>query len=178
MQAALFFQQLHTILPPCSKNTTPWIVCGDFNMRPNFPCYELVGNGKLSDESCQKLSPAKCKYPQLTEHKEVKIYDSIVLQNYKKNLSHPFETSKSAYKSVLGNEPVFTHYECDELFPELFGFDIMKDTLDYIWYSSNTLQANAVLEMVKEEVIKPFKACPNKFFPSDHLSLKACFQFL
>ena len=40
-------------------------------MRPNFPCYELVGNGKLSDESCEKLSPAKCKYPQMTERSEV-----------------------------------------------------------------------------------------------------------
>ena len=63
------------------------------------------------------------------------------------------------------------------MFPELFGFDIMKDTLDYIWYSSDILQVNAVLEMVEEEVIMPLKACPNEFFPSDHLSLKAYFQF-
>ena len=77
-----------------------------------------------------------------------------------------------------GSEPKFTHYECDDVFPEVFGFDMMKDTLDYIWFSSDLLQANAVLEMVDEEVIKPYWACPNKYFPSDHLALKACFQFI
>ena len=55
---------------------------------------------------------------------------------------------------------------------------MMKDTLDYIWFSSDLLQANAVLEMVDEEMIKPFHACPNKYFPSDHLPLKAFFQFM
>lgn len=72
MQAALFFQQLHDILPPYSKHNTPWIVCGDFNVRPNFPAYELVRNGRLSPESMQRLSPAKCKYPQMTENNKVR----------------------------------------------------------------------------------------------------------
>jgi mRNA deadenylase 3'-5' endonuclease subunit Ccr4 len=55
---------------------------------------------------------------------------------------------------------------------------MMIDTLDYIWFSSDLLQANAVLEMVNEDLIKPLHACPNRFFPSDHLPLKACFQFM
>lgn len=54
----------------------------------------------------------------------------------------------------------------------------MIDTLDYIWFSSDLLRANAVLEIVDEELIKPFCACPNMHFPSDHLSLKAVFQFI
>lgn len=31
--------------------------------------------------------------------------------------------------------------------------------------------------MVKESLIKPYFACPNEVFPSDHLSLKAFLQF-
>jgi mRNA deadenylase 3'-5' endonuclease subunit Ccr4 len=46
-----------------------------------------------------------------------------------------------------------------------------------MWYSSENLHVNGVLEMVNEELITPHHACPNRVFPSDHLSLKACFQF-
>ncbi|CAB4002495.1 Hypothetical predicted protein, partial [Paramuricea clavata] len=104
-------------------------------------------------------------------------YDSVVLRKHKKSLTHPFKGSKSAYKSVLGSEPTFTHYECNEDFPKMLGSEFMRDTLDYIWYSSDCLQVNGALEMVNEDLIKPHHACPNHVFPSDHLSLKACFQF-
>ena len=59
----------------------------------------------------------------------------------------------------------------------MLGDDLLKDTLDYIWYSSDSLQVNAVLEMVDEDLIEPYHACPNQVFPSDHLSLKAYFRF-
>ena len=76
-----------------------------------------------------------------------------------------------------GNEPTFTHYECNETFREILGSEMLRDTLDYIWYSADSLQVNGVLEMVHEDLIKPHHACPNRVFPSDHLSLKAYFQF-
>ncbi|XP_028407906.1 glucose-repressible alcohol dehydrogenase transcriptional effector-like [Dendronephthya gigantea] len=180
IQAAIFFQQLYEVLPQSAKHTTSWIVCGDFNMRPHFPAYELVKNGDLSDGAIEKLRPGKYEYPSLTERKEFNDSkrNNFVHKYFKENLSHPFKYSNSAYRAVLGTEPKFTHYECDDIFPDVFGFDMMKDTLDYVWFSSDSLQANAVLEMVDEEVIQPFRACPNRYFPSDHLPLKAYFQFI
>ncbi|XP_028408034.1 glucose-repressible alcohol dehydrogenase transcriptional effector-like isoform X2 [Dendronephthya gigantea] len=177
LQIALFFQQLYKILPESSKHTTPWVVCGDFNMHPDFPVYEMLRNGKLYAESIEKLNPVKWKHPDLTRQNEIVNYDSIVLRKHKKSLTHPFRDAKSAYKSVLGNEPTFTHYECSEDFAKELGSKFLIDTLDYIWYSSKSLQVNAVLEMVKEGLIKPYCACPNEVFPSDHLSLKAFLQF-
>ncbi|XP_071495606.1 uncharacterized protein [Diadema antillarum] len=50
-------------------------------------------------------------------------------------------------------------------------------TLDYIWYSSDTLCCLGVQEVVDQELIKPFWACPNQVFPSDHLLMKASFSF-
>jgi hypothetical protein len=76
-----------------------------------------------------------------------------------------------------GREPLLTHYQINKEFPRLYGFEVMKGTLDYVWYSSGTLKVNAVLQHVTEDVIKPLVACPNKYFPSDHLSMKACFGF-
>lgn len=50
-------------------------------------------------------------------------------------------------------------------------------TLDYIWFDSANLKATAALETVSKAAIAPYTGLPNKFFPSDHLSLKAHFKF-
>lgn len=73
LQLALFFQQLHKILPESLKHTTPWVVCGDFNMHPNFPVYEMLRNGKLHAESIEMLNPVKWKHPDLTRQNEVRL---------------------------------------------------------------------------------------------------------
>ena len=71
LQIALFFQQLHKILQQSSKHTSPWIVCGDFNMHPDFPVYEMLRHGKLFIDSVEKLNPAKWKYPEFVKQNEV-----------------------------------------------------------------------------------------------------------
>ena len=71
LQIALFFQQLHKILPQSSKHTSPWIVCGDFNMHADFPVYEMLRHGKLFIDSVEKLNPAKWKYPEFVKQNEV-----------------------------------------------------------------------------------------------------------
>ena len=76
MQVAIFFQQLYEVLPQSARHSTGWIVCGDFNMKPHFPAYELVKNGEISENSFEKLKPGKYKYPSLVECEEV-----ISLQN-------------------------------------------------------------------------------------------------
>lgn len=49
-------------------------------------------------------------------------------------------------------------------------------TLDYIWYSKDTLRVDAVLEMPTEEQIGPNRL-PSFSYPSDHLSLVCDFSF-
>jgi endonuclease/exonuclease/phosphatase family metal-dependent hydrolase len=79
VQAAMFFRQLYKVLPESAKHSTPWIVCGDFNMKPSFPAYELVKNGQLSESSVEKLRPGKYAYPSLTENKVVSLRQLIEL---------------------------------------------------------------------------------------------------
>ena len=43
-------------------------------MRPYYPAYELISNGKVSDEGLDKLNPYKYKYPKI-----------IVRQDYAEN---------------------------------------------------------------------------------------------
>ena len=40
-----------------------------------------------------------------------------------------------------------------------------------------TLEVTAALETVPPSDIEPYTGLPNKYFPSDHLSLKAYFKF-
>ena len=50
-------------------------------------------------------------------------------------------------------------------------------SLDYIWFSSDSLQPLSVLSVAPKSDIDPYGGLPNESFPSDHLSLKATFRF-
>ena len=178
LQISLFFQKLHEFITSLQENSpVPWIISGDFNTYPNFPLYAIISTGNVSNDGLERLNPNKYKYPQVVEKSQVREGQTVILKDGRKYLNHPLKDIKSAYKTALGREPLLTHYQINKDFPTLYGFDVMKGTLDYIWYSSGTLNVNAVLQHVKEDVITPLVACPNKYFPSDHLSMKACFGF-
>lgn len=76
--------------------------------------------------------------------------------------AHEF-SMRSAYN---GDEEVqFTNYT-----PNFQGI------LDYIWYSTNSLQVRGVLGGVDEEYLRRVPGWPNWHFPSDHLAIKAEFS--
>ena len=73
LQVSLFLQQLHKFVSSNQgTNTIPWMISGDFNMRPYYPGYELISNGKVSDEGLDKLNPYKYKYPEITKQDVVR----------------------------------------------------------------------------------------------------------
>ncbi|KAF2278492.1 uncharacterized protein EI97DRAFT_256322 [Westerdykella ornata] len=74
-------------------------------------------------------------------------------------ISHPFSL-KSSYASI--NELAFTNYT-----PNFVG------VLDYIWYSTNTLQVIGLLGEVDKDYLAKVPGFPNYHFPSDHLALFA-----
>lgn len=76
-------------------------------------------------------------------------------------MTHPFKL-KSAYGAI--GEMSFTNYTPD-----------FKDILDYVWYSSNTLNVSALLGEVDKEYLRRVPGFPNFHFPSDHVALFAEF---
>ncbi|KAF2011738.1 hypothetical protein BU24DRAFT_413361 [Aaosphaeria arxii CBS 175.79] len=74
-------------------------------------------------------------------------------------ISHPFSL-KSSYSAI--NELSFTNYT-----PGFIG------VLDYIWYSTNTLQVVGLLGDVDKDYLQRVPGFPNYHFPSDHLALYA-----
>lgn len=77
-------------------------------------------------------------------------------------MQHPFQL-KSSYASI--GELPFTNYVAD-----------FEGVLDYIWYSTNTLQVSALLGEVDKNYLERVPGFPNFHFPSDHLSLLAEFE--
>ncbi|XP_019613897.1 PREDICTED: carbon catabolite repressor protein 4 homolog 1-like [Branchiostoma belcheri] len=137
----------------------PHILCGDFNSSPFSPAYGILTRGHLAGggyEMFHALRPFK-----VSDNESKCLIDLLPSSLY----SHPSKSLKSAYAEVKGKEPDFTNY-----------MDSFVECLDYIWYSSDSVRVTAVLDMVPESAITPLTACPNKVFPSDHLSLKAVFQ--
>ncbi|KAK4553429.1 Glucose-repressible alcohol dehydrogenase transcriptional effector [Recurvomyces mirabilis] len=77
-------------------------------------------------------------------------------------ISHPF-SFKSVYSNI-GNWP-WTNYTPD-----------FREIIDYVWYSTNSLQPTGLLGEVDQEYMKRVPGFPNWHFPSDHLALFAEFQ--
>ena len=89
---------------------------------------------------------------------EKRLYGNLSRQG----MSHPFSL-RSAYHGV--GELPFTNYTP--------GF---INVIDYIWFSSNTLQVTGVLGEVDRDYLRQVPGFPNYHFPSDHISLMAEFS--
>lgn len=93
--------------------------------------------------------------------------DHKALGNYKygnftrDGMKHPF-TLKSSYGHI--DELPFTNYT-----PDFTG------VIDYIMYSTNSLQATGLLGEVDPEYLERVPGFPNQHFPSDHISLQSQF---
>jgi len=72
----------------------------------------------------------------------------------------------SAYETCNGREAQYTNYTED-----------LKGTLDYIWFSPDTLSVLAISEVDIESQLAQETALPSSARPSDHISLVCTFMF-
>eukprot|EP01080_Neovahlkampfia_damariscottae_P002907 gene2907-4750_t len=54
--------------------------------------------------------------------------------------------------------------------------EIVKRCIDYIWYTSDTLKVEQLLEIPNSDDLKDYLPCD--IFPSDHLSIQTIFNFI
>lgn len=152
------------------KNTSKIVFCGDFNLEPGFPAYEMLRYGQLSDQGHSRLKGVDyIRWDPTTTSPLEKLpaQEITALDKLKKHLVHSLETLKSGYHSVMGKEPAFTSFTGTTPY-----------TLDYIWYTENSLKVTSVVNVPNVDLITQEGGIPCQFFPSDHLSLKAFFQFV
>lgn len=130
---------------------TPYILAGDFNMKPDSGPYRLCTTGVI-DPTDQALC-----YPTPPAHDPNHTWQPTLL-----------ESVRSAYASAANShykEPDFTnHARAREDEPFI-------DTLDYIFVSSHGITVDSVLPLPhRDDVEGPF---PNESEPSDHILIAA-----
>lgn len=130
------------------RNNTdiPLLVCGDFNSTTDSSVYELLSMGRIPPD-----------HPELATYQ----YGSFT----RDGIEHPFSL-RDAYAHIHGtpDELPFTNYTP--------GF---IDTIDYLWYSTNTLEVVDLLGPPDPEYLKRVPAFPSYHFPSDHTQVMAEF---
>ncbi|KAJ8499878.1 hypothetical protein OPV22_010430 [Ensete ventricosum] len=161
--------QVHTLLKGLEKIAIsadiPMLVCGDFNTVPGSAPHSLLARGKVDP-----LHPDLAVDP----------YGILRLTN---KLSHqlPLVSAYSSFARMGGvapgveqqrrrmdpatNEPLFTNCTRD-----------FVGTVDYIFYTADSLMVESLLELLDEESLRKDTAIPSPQWSSDHIALLAQFR--
>ncbi|KAK4114838.1 hypothetical protein N656DRAFT_704784 [Canariomyces notabilis] len=128
------------------RNNTdiPLLVCGDYNSTSDSSVYELLSKGRVGPS-----------HNDFGDHQ----YGSFT----RDGVEHPF-SMRSAYVHLDGtpDELTFTNY--------VPGF---AEVIDYIWYSTNTLEVVELLGPPDRHHLKRVPGFPNYHFPADHIQIMA-----
>ncbi|KAL2134573.1 hypothetical protein VTI74DRAFT_11467 [Chaetomium olivicolor] len=128
------------------RNNTdiPLLVCGDYNSTYDSSVYELLSMGRVGPN-----------HNDFGDHQ----YGSFT----RDGVEHPF-SMRSAYVHLNGtpDELTFTNYVPN-----------FADVIDYIWYSTNTLEVVSLLGPPDKDHLKRVPGFPNFHFPADHIQIMA-----
>ncbi|KAH9508393.1 hypothetical protein Btru_055090 [Bulinus truncatus] len=147
------------LVSKAGSDLNPHIICGDFNSLFSSPGYQLARDGYLVDTNIKKLQAIQAL--ELTDDSASK----AIVNHMWGAFQHTSSNLQSAYQAVMSREPLCTTYTKSS-----YG------TLDYIFYSSLSLNVIGVQETVDDYVVRNSGGLPTSSIPSDHLSLKAVFR--
>ncbi|XP_048426421.1 carbon catabolite repressor protein 4 homolog 1-like [Pyrus x bretschneideri] len=160
--------QVHTLLKGLEKIAAsadiPMLVCGDFNSVPGSAPHTLLAMGKVDPS-----------------HPDLQVDPLNILRPLSKLIHQlPLVSAYSSFARLgvgLGmeqqrrrmdpttNEPLFTNCTRDFI-----------GTLDYIFYTADSLTVESLLELLDEESLRKDTALPSPEWSSDHIALLAEFR--
>lgn len=129
----------------------PYVLAGDFNIKPRDATYALLTQGHLSDQFADHAPP---EHPNLAE-------------SFTPTLQEPLH---SAYVAKLGAEPDFTNFAYTIRSPTDEPF---VETLDYIFCKPNAWTVLDVKALATKDQIDLNAPYPDDREPSDHVLLAA-----
>ncbi|ONK74901.1 uncharacterized protein A4U43_C03F11280 [Asparagus officinalis] len=161
--------QVHTLLKGLEKIAVsadiPMLVCGDFNSVPGSAPHTLLAMGKvdqmhpdLAVDPLNILRPATKLNHQLPL---VSAYSSFARTG---GVGLGFEQQRRNLDPAT-NEPLFTNCTRDFI-----------GTLDYIFYTADSLTVESLLELLDEDSLRRDTALPSPEWSSDHIALLAEFR--
>jgi CCR4-NOT transcription complex subunit 6 len=120
----------------------PLFVCGDYNSTKDSGVYELLEKGHLRKD-----------HPELAKYQ----YGNFT----RDGIQHPWKL-KSSYDHLYKTQDdmPFTNYT-----------PTFANVIDYIWYSTNTMDAVELLGPPDPEYLKRVPGFPHYYFPADHIQI-------
>ncbi|KAF4369018.1 hypothetical protein F8388_013347 [Cannabis sativa] len=160
--------QVHTLLKGLEKIAAsadiPMLVCGDFNSTPGSAPHSLLAMGKV-----EPLHPDLAVDPLNILRPHTKLLHQLPLVSAYSSFARPgVGISLDQQRRRLDpstNEPLFTNCTRDFI-----------GTLDYIFYTADSLTVESLLELLDEESLRKDTALPSPEWSSDHIALLAEFR--
>ncbi|KAJ0475641.1 putative poly(A)-specific ribonuclease [Helianthus annuus] len=160
--------QVHTLLKGLEKIAAsadiPMLVCGNFNSVPGSAPHALLAIGKVDP-----LHPDLAVDPLGILRPTTKLIHTLPLVSAYSSFARiggglGYEQQKKRVDPAT-NEPLFTNCTRDFI-----------GTLDYIFYSADSLTVESLLELLDEDSLRKDTALPSPEWSSDHIALMAEFR--
>lgn len=160
--------QVHTLLKGLEKIAAsadiPMLVCGDFNSIPGSAPHALLAMGKVDP-----MNPELAVDPLNILRPHSKLIHQLPLVSAYSSFARPglgltLEQQRRRLDPST-NEPLFTYCTRD-----------FTGTLDYIFYTADSLTVESLLELLDEESLRKDTALPSPEWSSDHIALLAEFR--
>ncbi|XWS43274.1 hypothetical protein CRYUN_Cryun16bG0089000 [Craigia yunnanensis] len=159
--------QVHTLLKGLEKIAAsadiPMLVCGDFNSVPGSAPHSLLAMGKVDP-----LHPDLLVDPLAILRPHSKLTHQLPLvsaySSFARGVSLGLEQQRRRMDPTT-NEPLFTNCTRDFI-----------GTLDYIFYTADSLTVESLLELLDEDSLRKDTALPSPEWSSDHIALLAEFR--
>ncbi|XP_050384699.1 carbon catabolite repressor protein 4 homolog 1 [Argentina anserina] len=160
--------QVHTLLKGLEKIAAsadiPMLVCGDFNSVPGSAPHTLLAMGKVDPSHIDlQVDPLNILRPLsklIHQLPLVSAYSSFA----RLGVNLGVEQQRRRMDPTT-NEPLFTNCTRDFI-----------GTLDYIFYTADSLTVESLLELLDEESLRKDTALPSPEWSSDHIALLAEFR--
>ncbi|XP_041028016.1 carbon catabolite repressor protein 4 homolog 1-like [Juglans microcarpa x Juglans regia] len=160
--------QVHTLLKGLEKIAAsadiPMLVCGDFNSAPGSAPHSLLAMGKVDplhpDLAADPLGILRPNSKLVHQLPLVSAYSSFARMGVGLSLGQ-----QKRRLDPTTNEPLFTNCTRDFI-----------GTLDYIFYTADSLTVESLLELLDEESLRKDTALPSPEWSSDHIALLAEFR--
>ncbi|KAL2893826.1 Carbon catabolite repressor protein 4-like protein 2 [Bienertia sinuspersici] len=151
LQVSDLINELEKIIDP----RMPLFICGDINSSPGSDPYVLLTKHEVNP-TCAEAPDPLC----INEH--LKLHHSMNLGSAYASAFNDIGQRMSMIHPKTG-EPFFTR-----LTP------LHENTLDYIFYTENSLEVEGLLELPDKESVGG--ALPSPLWSSDHIALMGCFR--
>lgn len=158
--------QVHTLLKGLEKIAVsadiPMLVCGDFSAVPGSAPHALLALGKID-----QLHPDLAVDPLGILNPATKLTHQLPLVSAYSSFARPALGLEHQRRRMdpTTNEPLFTNCTRDFI-----------GTLDYIFYTADSLTVESLLELLDEETLRKNTALPSPEWSSDHIALLAEFR--